>query len=55
VGNVISIMAGRRAFMAYLRVLFGGKVQWDHTVHLVHPVHVMALGTGQSTARLARQ
>ncbi len=55
VGNVISIMAGRRAFVAYLRVLSGGKVQWDHTVHLVHPVHAMALGTGQSSARLARQ
>lgn len=51
VGNIISIMAGRRALMAYLRVLSGGKVQWDHTVHLVHPVHLI----GKSTARLARQ
>ena len=51
VGNIISIMAGRRAFMAYLRVLSGGKVQWDHTAHLVHPVHLIR----QGTARLARQ
>lgn len=41
VGNIISIMAGRRALVAYLRVLFGGKVRWDHTVHLVHPAHLV--------------
>ena len=41
VGNVISIMAGRRAIVAYLRVLLGGKVRWDHTVHLVHPAHLI--------------
>lgn len=41
VGNVISIIAGRRALVAYLRVLFGGKVRWDHTVHLAHPAHLV--------------
>jgi adsorption protein B len=37
VGNVITIIAGRRALAAYVRVLFGGRLQWDHTVHLAHP------------------
>lgn len=37
VGNVITIIAGRRALAAYIRVLFGGRLQWDHTVHLAHP------------------
>jgi bacteriophage N4 adsorption protein B len=55
VGNIISIMAGRRALIAYLRVLLGGKVQWDHTVHLVHPVHMIGTDEGTGLARLARQ
>jgi adsorption protein B len=55
VGNIISIMAGRRALMAYLRVLLGGKVQWEHTVHLVHPAHLIKSDAGNNTARLARQ
>lgn len=37
VGNVISIMAARRALTAYVRVLFGGRVQWDHTTHVALP------------------
>lgn len=55
VGNIISIMAGRRALMAYLRVLLGGKVQWEHTVHLVHPVHLIQPDASKCTATLARQ
>ncbi len=35
--NVIAIMAGRRAIMAYLASLYTGRVQWDHTTHLAHP------------------
>lgn len=42
VGNVISIMAARRAVLAYVSVLLGGKVRWDHTVHLAHPAHIAA-------------
>ena len=37
VGNVITIMAGRRAFMAYCGTLLGAPVYWDKTEHLDHP------------------
>jgi len=36
VGNVIAIMATRRALVAYLKVLMGGRLLWEHTVHRVH-------------------
>lgn len=35
--NVIAIMAGRRAFVAYFRALRSGKVAWDKTSHDIHP------------------
>lgn len=38
VGNIIAIMAARRAAVAYVRVLFGGALTWDHTLHCAHPV-----------------
>lgn len=41
VGNIIAIMAGRRALVAYLRVLLGGKLRWEHTAHLAHPARSM--------------
>lgn len=37
VANVIAIMAGRRAFFAYLRTLAGGLPKWDKTRHDAHP------------------
>ena len=37
VSNIISIMAGRRAFVAYFRTLRGGAVMWDKTAHRGHP------------------
>lgn len=37
VGNVIAIMAARRALGAYLVSLRSGEVVWDHTVHLRLP------------------
>lgn len=37
VGNVIAIMAGRRALAAYFRSLRTGRVVWDKTVHEGHP------------------
>ncbi|MEO5586673.1 MAG: hypothetical protein ABIQ81_03160, partial [Novosphingobium sp.] len=37
VGNVIAIMASRRAFAAYLRALRGAAVAWDKTAHKHHP------------------
>jgi len=38
VSNVIAIMAGRRALLAYVRTLAGGKVRWDKTTHDAHPL-----------------
>jgi adsorption protein B len=37
VANVISIMAGRRALIAYIRTLGGAEVSWDKTSHDAHP------------------
>ncbi len=37
VANVISIMAGRRALMAYIKTLRGSDVVWDKTEHASHP------------------
>ncbi len=39
VSNIITIMSGRRAFVAYFRTLRGGRVIWDKTAHLIHPAH----------------
>jgi len=35
--NVVAIMAGRRAVMAYIGSLTGGAVAWDKTPHFAHP------------------
>jgi bacteriophage N4 adsorption protein B len=37
VANVIAIMAGRRALMAYVRTLRGAAIVWDKTEHRDHP------------------
>ena len=37
IGNIIAIMAGRRAVAAYLRSLRTGRVAWDKTAHDLHP------------------
>jgi adsorption protein B len=37
VANLVAILAGRRAFVSYLRTLAGGTVRWDKTAHDVHP------------------
>ena len=37
VANIIAIMAGRRALVAYFRSLRTGKVVWDKTSHELHP------------------
>lgn len=44
IGNVVAIMAGRRALVAYIRTLAGGKVTWDKTRHSLHPAR--NIGTG---------
>ena len=41
VSNVIAIMSGRRALLAYLRTLRGAPVVWDKTEHSLHPALLM--------------
>ncbi len=42
--NVIAIMAGRRAFVAYFRSLRTGQVVWDKTRHEAHPASAVLRG-----------
>ncbi len=44
--NVIAIMAGRRAVMAYIGTLMGRAVVWEKTAHTVHPARTQAIGGG---------
>ncbi len=37
VSNIIAIMAGRRALVAYIRTLRGAPIVWDKTEHRDHP------------------
>jgi len=37
ISNIITVMAGRRALVAYARPLAGGKPKWDKTFHHAHP------------------
>jgi adsorption protein B len=38
--NIIAIMAGRRALIAYVRSLMGAQLHWDKTSHHAHPVEL---------------
>lgn len=42
VANVIAIVAGRRALMAYVRTLRGAAIVWDKTEHRHHPAGALA-------------
>ena len=46
VANVIAIMAGRRAVLAYARTLMGRAIEWDKTPHDSHPArfHIQPAG-----------
>ncbi len=44
VANVIAIMAGRRAFAAYVRTLAGGLPHWEKTSHDRHPAAAATAG-----------
>lgn len=44
VSNIIAIMAGRRALVAYLQTLGGKSIVWDKTDHDLHPVAVHRRG-----------
>lgn len=46
VTNVIAIMAGRRAVVAYARTLFGGRTVWEKTPHEPQPVRPDAIPAG---------
>ena len=39
--NVVAILAGRRAFTAYLGTLLGAKPRWDKTFHQAHPATLL--------------
>ena len=40
VANIIAIMAGRRALVAYAKTLAGARVVWDKTDHDAHPARM---------------
>ena len=42
VANIIAIMAGRRALVAYIRALHGAPAQWEKTAHEMHPAQFQA-------------
>lgn len=42
VTNIVAIMAGRRAIVAYLRSLRGQPLRWDKTEHRHHPAAALA-------------
>ncbi len=42
VANIIAIMAGRRAVMAYLHTLRGKAIRWDKTSHDAHPAWIVS-------------
>lgn len=44
--NIVAIMAGRRAVMAYIRSLGGERPRWDKTEHEDHPAHLALAGSG---------
>ncbi len=49
VANVIAILAGRRALIAYLKSLAGQVPQWDKTHHDTHPAIVPVPLVGLTT------
>jgi adsorption protein B len=51
IANIITIMAGRRALVAYCRTLLGGTVTWEKTEHLIHPALRNAAGKLAPLAR----
>ena len=52
--NVIAIMAGRRAIMAYARTLAGGQPFWEKTRHDAHPA-VHWIGASPAAVPMAGQ
>lgn len=54
IGNIIAIMAGRRALVAYLRSLAGQRVVWDKTAHHAHPAALALLDGARGERRGAK-
>jgi adsorption protein B len=48
--NVVLMMAGRRALLAYLAVLRGAPLRWEKTVHQLHCATVPSPTPGRTTA-----
>ncbi|MDZ4275723.1 MAG: hypothetical protein U0995_06785, partial [Erythrobacter sp.] len=46
-GNVIAIIAGRRAVLAYAATLGGRTAVWDKTEHEVHPAQLGLAGSAR--------
>ena len=46
--NVVAIMAGRRAVMAYIASLRGAALVWDKTPHVLHPARPGSRVSGRS-------
>lgn len=46
IANTITILAGRRAFLDYIRTLRGRAPEWDKTLHTVHPAIRRNTGLG---------
>ena len=42
IANIIAIMAGRRALVAYIKTLIGAQIVWDKTPHFDHPSRVIS-------------
>lgn len=51
IANIISIMAARRAFMLYCRLLFGQPVAWDKTAHILPYAEHMPLARSIAQGR----
>jgi hypothetical protein len=46
VANIIAIMAGRRAMVAYVATFLGFEAKWDKTSHDAHPAMVVTKAAG---------
>lgn len=48
--NIIAIMAGRRALVAYIKTLIGAQITWDKTPHFDHPSRLLTDKAAQGAA-----
>ncbi len=55
VANIIAIMSGRRALVAYFKTLRGSAIIWDKTPHFNHPTQTDALGEGVDEGKVGAE